>query len=203
MKQVINVFVLCFTMCYTQPFVRAQSAYTEKLLSEIQGKYTLNETGELVYTETVEADSVKKEDLFIRALAYFTKAYGSANAVIQVQDKEAGVIIGKGKYANVYTGHPAMMTITNDAWHILRVDVKDGKYRITLTLTTYDSITYDGNGRYSGTHEVQISSQYPINPSGKSKTVFGKTFYYLHERATSTMDAVKAGMMQNGVLTGW
>ena len=46
-------------------------------------------------------------------------------------------IVGKGIYKNVHIGMSLVTTYVN-CWHIVRVDVKDGRARIILTLTEYD-----------------------------------------------------------------
>ncbi len=175
----------------------SQSEYTDQLLSQIQNQYEIDGQGNLTHIEIVEVDStLSKEDLYIRALSYFAYTYGSSQSVIQVQDKERGLIIGKGLYDNVYTGYPFMGTIKNKAWHILTIDIRDGKYKITMTLTNYDSDYYDGNGRFVSTSNLLISTQYPIDPNGKSKTVFGKTFYHLHIRSEESIERLKNAMRE-------
>lgn len=197
------ILALCVAVATT---CHSQSAYTEELLTTIKGQYTVDDHGNLTYAEVVEDTTLTKEQLFLRARAYFVYAYASANDVIQMEDKEAGVIAGKGIYKDVYTGHPFMTTITCHAWHVLRIDVKDGRYRILLTLTDYDKDLYDGNGRFTSTFHSKVSSEYPIDPAGKSKTVMGKTFFYVHERAQKTMAALKVAMKEGTTVTesgGW
>jgi hypothetical protein len=53
--------------------------------------------------------------------------YKSAQDVIQLDDKDAGRLICKGNFQTTW--------LTNQAWvrHVLTIEVKDGRYRYTLT----------------------------------------------------------------------
>ena len=53
-------------------------------------------TGKVCYEDVVKVEGVSASDLYVRANEWFAKTFNSANAVIQMQDKEAGKIIGKG-----------------------------------------------------------------------------------------------------------
>ncbi len=60
------------------------------------------------------------------------------NSVIQLNDKEAGVIIGKGYVAGI-AGHTGGMNAYIVSIHpIIKVDIKDKKIRVTYTVQCYD-----------------------------------------------------------------
>ncbi len=96
----------------------------KEMLAEIDGKWKLDDNGNVTIVKIVEAPDLKKDEIFNRALNYFTYNYVSGKSVIQTQDKENGLIVGKGIYDNVHIGMSIVTTYV-DAWHILRVDVKD------------------------------------------------------------------------------
>ncbi len=90
--------------------------------------------GEINYTEVVSLDSsIKKDELYYRAKKWFADTYKSANDVIQMQDKDAGTLIGKGifvvQYILNFMGHadPA------DVSHTVKIYTKDGKYKYEIT----------------------------------------------------------------------
>ncbi|MGE7777750.1 DUF4468 domain-containing protein [Chitinophaga sp. NPDC101104] len=78
---------------------------------------------EFTLTET-SAD--KKDELFVRAFEWVSKSYGSAKAVVDMHDKEAGKIIGK-----------AMMSFPKSPFgtiaYVMSIDVRDGKYRMVIS----------------------------------------------------------------------
>lgn len=79
------------------------------------------------YEEIVEIPGTKDE-LYTKANLVFVDIFNSAESVIQFSDKEAGVV--KGKY--VYDTRLPLKDYV--IYTIVEVSVKDGKYRITMTL---------------------------------------------------------------------
>lgn len=166
-----------------------QNKKAKKMLAEIEGKWSLDDNENLSYTRIVEVPEIKsKDEIYNRVLNYFVYNYGSGKSVIQTQDKELGRIVGKGLYKNVHVGI-SLITTYVDCWHIVRVDVRDGRARIILTLTEYDKKIVGGNT--PPTHSsLKVKQSFPINPKGNQKTVMGKAFYKSHLSAIATLDAI-------------
>jgi hypothetical protein len=171
----------------------AQSA--KEMLKEIDGKWELDDNGNITFSRVIEAPNLSKGEIFNRVQSYFTYNYGSGKSVIQTQDKDAGLIVGKGIYDKVHVGMNLIVTVV-DAWHILRVDVKDGKARAILTLTEYEK-EISGSKIQTSYSTVKIADSYPINDKGTQKTVMSKAFYKTYKRAFATLDnlekAIKEG----------
>ena len=186
MKKIMIVFLVTLVTSATY----SQSRKTKKMLTEIEGKWNLDENGNVSYTRIIEVPEIKsKDEIYNRALNYFVYNYGSGKSVIQTQDKELGRIVGKGIYKNVHIGMSLITTYVN-CWHIVRVDIKDGRARIILTLTEYDKRISGGN-----TPDVlssfKVEQSFPINEKGNQKTVMGKAFYKSHLSAIATLDAIE------------
>jgi hypothetical protein len=79
-----------------------------------------------------------KEDLFVKAHEWFAINFRSANHVIQMADKEAGKIIGKG-----------IVKVPLNNWGLLEftfiVECRDGRYKYTMR---------DVNHIYTDTHKT-------------------------------------------------
>lgn len=106
--------------------------YTEKGVYSIDGN-------NIVVSAIINDVSGSKNDIYIKVKNYFTRTYRDANSVIQTDDKEQGVIIGKGLYNDFWTcSYMVMQTMEWSAYHILRVDIKDGKVRIIGSVSTMD-----------------------------------------------------------------
>lgn len=185
-------FFLLFLVTLIGTFSYGQSA--KEMLSEIAGKWQLDDNGNVTVVKVIEAPELKKDEIYNRALNYFTYNYVSGKSVIQTQDKENGLIVGKGKYDNIHIGM-SLVTTYVDAWHILRVDVKDGKARIMVTLTEYEKKIVGGNTPPSYS-TMKVAQEYPINPDGAQKTVMTKAFYKSFKKANDTLDAVEKAIKE-------
>ena len=173
-------------------FSYGQSA--KEMLAEIDGKWELDDNGNVTIVKVIEAPELKKEEIFNRALNYFTYNYVSGKSVIQTQDKENGLIVGKGVYNDVHIGM-SLITTYVDAWHILRVDVKDGRARIIVTLTEYEKKIVGGNTPPAYV-TMKVAQEYPINLKGGQKTVMTKAFYKSFKKANESLDAVEKAIKE-------
>jgi len=185
MKKYALILVLCFAITN----IDAQTKKTKKLISEIEGQWEQDDNGNITYTRIIEDLNLPKDKIYTRALEYFTYNYGDGSSVIQIEDKEKGLIIGKGVYKNVHIGNSIIAYIF-DTWHILRIDVKENRARIMLTLTNYD-FTVSGGDTPDSTRKEVISQNYPINPKGRIRNQFGKAFYASHKKAQLTLLAIE------------
>lgn len=164
------------------------------MLEEIKGKWELDDNGNVTFVKIIDAPGLSKDEIYNRAFNYFTYNYVSGKSVIQNQDKQAGLLVGKGIYDNVHIGI-SLITTYVDAWHILRVDSKDGKARAIVTLTEYEKKITGGSTPPSYS-TMKIANEYPINEKGGQKTVMSKAFYKSYKKAMTTLDGVEKAIKE-------
>lgn len=87
--------------------------------------------GDYHFTEVVGVDGVSSNDLFTNAITWVSKQFSNPKSVIQLQDKDAGLLVIKG-----VSSHNSISMTTFK----LTIQVKDGRYKYDLTdiITTYD-----------------------------------------------------------------
>jgi hypothetical protein len=161
----------------------------KEMLAEIDGKWQLDDNQNVTIVKVIEAPNLKKEEIFNRALNYFAYNYVSGKSQILTQDIENGLIIAQGIYDDVHIGI-SFESIYIDAWHVLRVDAKDGRARIIITLTDYEEEIVDEKQHLSTYSIVKINQQYPINPEGRQKTMMAKAFYKAFKKINNTVNAL-------------
>lgn len=105
----------------------------------------LNGQEALSFSKIIQTDSVGKATLFVTIYDWFASTYNSANEVIQMADKEAGVLIGNGSMKYRYGTY---ITKCNDGYikYTIKVYVKANRYKIELTNFTH--IINHGNPSY-------------------------------------------------------
>lgn len=159
------------------------------MLAEIEGKWELDNSGNVTFVRIIEVPGISKDELFTRGLSYFTYKYNSGDQVIQMKDKEQGVIIGKGIYPKVHVGISIVNTIV-DTYHIIRIDVKDGRVRAIVSLTEYRNTISSGNEAPS-INNFNVAGRYPISEKDAQKTVMSKAFYYSYQQAMNSLDEIE------------
>lgn len=185
-KTLLIVFILSSFFSFGQT--------AKEMLAEIEGKWKLDNSGNVTFTKVIEVPNVSKDDLFTRGLSYFTYKYNSGEDVVQVKDKEQGLIIGKGIYPKVHTG-VSLITTEVDATHILRIDIKDSKVRAIVTLQQY-FVTLHGGSSGPSRNTYNISSRYPIAQKDSQKTVMTKAFYKSYKKAMETLDELEKALKE-------
>ena len=97
------------------------------------------ETHRITYTGVVEVPGVSKDDLYTRATEWFAKTYNSSNAVLQMQDRAAGELVGKPvlptTVRSLGANYPAGIVK-----YTISVYLKDGKYKYEITDLVHDAV---------------------------------------------------------------
>lgn len=89
--------------------------------------FPINQNGDIEYTDVITADGYSKDDLYIQARSWMAKNFKNANEVIQMDDKEAGRIIGKGVVM--------LSNASTFGWinYTLEIQLKDGRYKYSIS----------------------------------------------------------------------
>lgn len=122
--------------------------------------YGQTDTTMFVYSGIISVDSVNKSDLYNRALEWFAKSYNSSKDVLQIQDKEAGKLVGKASMKSYITwmGSPYHAGYVN---YTISVYVKEGKYKYEI-----DNVYHEGiPGVYYSCGDIRNAKV----PSSKAK----------------------------------
>lgn len=82
--------------------------------------------GKINFSEVVHVDGASKDDLYERAKIWFANAFVSSNSVIQLDNKEGGLIMGKGVVVqkDKHWGKSWKFTI--------KLQMKDGRYKVEI-----------------------------------------------------------------------
>ena len=91
----------------------------------------------LEIVEVIEVPGVGAEDLFTRAETWFAETFVNSTAVLEVKDKEARRFIGNGVIPYRPT-NPVMASAVGQVRYTIKVEVKDGRARLSLTNFTHE-----------------------------------------------------------------
>lgn len=105
---------------------------------KIKELYGLDKNNAITRTTIIDAPGKTKEQVYIEVNNWFIHTFNSGKSVIQLNDREAGIVIGKGFISNV-AKHLSFTSNANiHAWIIIRVDIKDNKFRVMTTIHSYE-----------------------------------------------------------------
>lgn len=194
MKTLNALFLLIILL--TSVFAsHGQSNEIKSLLAKIEGQWKVDENKNLSYQKVVDMPGIGKDILFQRADNYFIYNYNSGKDVIQTKDKDQGLIIGKGLWSKFFSWDRFFGTYDLSADHILRIDVKDEKVRVTLTVQKFILTTTPPSVESS----YPLGNTYPINSKSESKTKEGKAFYALHIKCLKTIEGIISNLKNDAI----
>ena len=88
-------------------------------------------TGRILYSDVVQVPGASQTELYARAKLWFADTFASAKDVVQVADKEAGVIQGTAFQPITFEvlGYHSLERL----WYTVKIVLKDGRYKYDLT----------------------------------------------------------------------
>ena len=173
---------------------------------------SLDKNNSLTYTQVIDCGEQTKEQLYVALNYWFTATFNDADAVIQLNDKESGVIIGKGLIGGIASHAGGMNSYVVSIQPIIRVDIKDKRIRVTYTIQNYDVAKYVGGGvmgAMGGTRPTKsvekwaIEKCFPFQPKDayKAKKSSSKALVMTHAFSNVIIDkieeAAKNGLVGN------
>ena len=158
--------------------------------AQVKGQdYTVNNNGDVVIAQIVEGLVLKKDEIYGAALNYMKSAYKDTKYTIVINSLENGVVAGEGEYLQFHEDNYFPFSYFLNAPVLLRVDAKDGRAKVSMTLSYY-------TGKRSNINESidihdRISEFQPVNESKmEHKKLYSKAFPILYNKARKTLNEV-------------
>lgn len=110
--------------------------FTTSAFSQISDKFKKDENGNIIHSKIFDFENQSKDKLYGKVKMYFAEIFKSSNDVIQLDDKENGIIIGKGiTHFNVQNGKYTFKCKLN---FTLKVSIKENKCKIEVYNIVYN-----------------------------------------------------------------
>ncbi|MGI5821621.1 MAG: DUF4468 domain-containing protein [Bacteroidales bacterium] len=190
------VISLAFQSCIVMQNPKEVDMYHKQataLYDSLKVFWTLDEDNIKIQKVIID-QSKSKNDLYVIAKNFIAFNYIDPKSVIQVDDKENGIIIVKGLYSDIkceeiYIGRNLVTSFK----HILKIEIKDYSLRATIYLTgTNVYVPSRGSGQYyipSSKYEYSIMEYYPLYNGG----------FYRNEKEQQTRHLF---ILSRGILRG-
>lgn len=220
MKKYITTFIFCImAISMNAQIMRTEELeeYAKENFGEewneaalnLGSQLSLDKNNSLTYTQVIECGNQTKEQLYVILNYWFTATFNDANSVIKLNDKDLGCIIAEG-YVNGIAQHTGGMRSYNvNIRPIIKVDIKDGKIRVTYTIQCYEVNLLAGGGMLgamAGTIPAQVNQKwaleecFPFAKKDKHKKTSSKALIMAHAYSNVIMDKIQE-TITNG-LTG-
>lgn len=203
----------------------AKERYGDKWLDaalNLSRNITLDKNQGITYQEVVNAPGKTREQLYV-ALNYWATATFKEHQAITLNDKEAGCIIISPTLKSIVTHTGTLNKYSVNITPLIRLDIKDGRVRVTYTVQNYDILadisggwlspadsdhrTYGDSKRKTDDktnpnlydEQWEIARHYPFVANDKQKRTCAKAFVMAHAYSNAIMDKVEEAL-KNGII---
>ena len=235
-KTLFLALVAFFTVCGTTS-VQAQVMKTSDLDKYAKQRYgdkwvdaamtvsknmTLDKNESLTYQQVIEAPGKTKQQLYV-AINYWATATFKDKQAITLNDKDAGCIIISSTLNNIAEHMGTLNKYSVSITPVIRIDIKDGKVRVTYTVQTYDILadisggwlslgesndkTYGDSKRKKDDktnanlydQQWEIARHYPFVEKDAQKRTCAKALVMTHAYSNAVLDKVEEAV-KNGIV---
>lgn len=203
----------------------AKERYGDKWLDaakNLAAGLTLDKNESLTYQQVIEAPGKTRQQLYV-ALNYWATATFKDKQAITLNDKEAGCIIITSTILDIARHMGTLYKHSISITPVIRLDIKDGKVRVTYTVQTYDVLSditggwmsiIDADERAFGDskrkkddktnanlydQQWEIAHHYPFVEKDAQKRTCAKALVMTHAYSNAIMDKVEEAV-KNGVV---
>ena len=205
--------------------VYAKERYGDKWLDAAQNLVAglvLDKNESLTYQQVIEAPGKTREQLYV-ALNYWATATFQDRQAITLNDKEAGCIIISSTIDNIVEHTGTLNKYSVSITPIIRLDIKEGKVRVTFTVQSYDILadisggwislvdsderTFGDSKRKKGDNtnanlydeQWEIARHFPFVDKDKQKRTCAKALVMTHAYSNAIIDKVEEAV-RNGIV---
>jgi len=150
----------------------AKERYGEKWLeaaANLAKTLVLDKNESLTYQQVIEVPGKTRQQLYV-ALNYWAAATFKDKQAITLNDKEAGCIIITSTIQNIANHTGTFNSYSVSITPVIRLDIKDGKIRVTYTVQNYDILADISGGWLSSSESVNSSTYGDSKRKAEDKT---------------------------------
>ena len=203
----------------------AKERYGDKWLDaakNLSKDLTLDKNESLSYQQIIEVPDKNSQQIYI-ALNYWATATFKDKQAITLNDKEAGCIIVSSTIHNIVEHMGTINKYSVSITPVIKIDIKDGRVRVTYTVQSYDILADISGGWLSPVdkdhksygdskrkaddktnpnlwdEQWEIARHYPFVEKDAQKRICAKALVMTHAYSNAIMDKVEEAL-HNGIV---
>jgi hypothetical protein len=203
----------------------AKERYGDKWLDAAKNlakELTLDKNQSLTYQQVIETPGKTKQQLYV-ALNYWATATFKDKQAITLNDKDAGCIIISSTIPSIVEHMGTLNKYTVSITPVIRLDIKEGRIRVTYTVQNYDILQDISGGWLSPTDKNdksyqdgkrkaddktnanlyderwEIAKHYPFVEKDAQKRTCAKALVMTHAYSNAIIDKVEEAV-KNGIV---
>lgn len=157
------------------------AASTKNMPAQTVTTNAASKSGPLSFSEVVAVKDASANELYIRTKLWFSTAFVDSKNVLEVQDKEAGILVGKGSFPYEPNILVSSGFIRGYVTFSVTMMVKEGRYKYT-----FSDLTHHGTSLGQRAIDFGLIANTEVCPpvSGTTKGMREKVWKHLKELST-------------------
>ena len=147
-----------------------------------------SKSGPLSFSEVIAIKDASTIELYTRAQLWFSAAFADSKNVLEVQDKEAGILAGKGSFPYEPNIFMSSSLIRGHVTFSVIIILKDGRYKYSFSDFTHHGSSLHSQGPINFDLITTTEACPPV--AGTSKGMRQKIWKHLKEVSTEKANAV-------------
>ncbi len=168
------------------------------VMQELSKTVKFDDSNRLIYTEIIECPGKTKESLYTMINYWVSSSFNDANSVIQLNDKDKGCIICQTLYREIASNYRIVANYKANVKPVIKIDIKEEKIRISITIDYYIIDIYDAKGLKAGSENVLIKETFPFVDGAKYEKTACKAFMMTNAYMHATIDKIR-NAVTNGI----
>lgn len=164
MKKILFLLAMLPMLSFAQQYEKLSDEQIISLFEEMKKDFKETDNG-WEFQEIVEIEK-SKNDIYNKIVDALANIYNDSKDVIQEKNKEDGIIIAKGFSDSEWRKFNWAVMVRNRCWHVIRIEIKDNKYRITVKV---NGVEYENGTSLSFGKEYPLTGCYPYWEDCKKK----------------------------------
>lgn len=158
----------------------------------------------------IDSAEISKPELFVFAKTWMANTFVSSKSVIEMEDKDAGIIIGNGVFTKRLNGAFGNQLGLDVIFFTITINVKENKYRCILSNFTHKYIQQTSAHISGQTFATSMSNAFSSNRNGgalnnekpacsslsMTKKQWSQIKDYTKEQSALTLESLKKSMRE-------
>lgn len=150
----------------------------------------------LTYTEIIDCGDKTKDELHLLLGDWALRTFDDTSDIVQSATPQGSTFICRGNCFGIAWHEGVYNAYVVSIKPVVKVEIKDGKLRVTCSVHQYDIDRYEGGlVLFSSTPSIHkkwdISQTYPFVAKDSHKTTSSKAFVMTHAYAHAIIDQIK------------
>lgn len=166
-------------------------------------KTTFDESpDEWIFSKVVDVNGKTAQEIYTAAKSVLASLYTGAKDVVQSDDPEAGVLVGKGFCVSDFRTYSGFVISVYRSWQVVKIECRDSRFKVSVSTSEiqFQAGSKVNKNDFSGSALCKPAIFYPYNTQTDSKmrrALDWDCLKFVYSSGNKTVEAVEKGVLKH------